>query len=211
MKIYDVTIPLSSETPVWEGERGITIERSAVIGAKSDYNVSRVELGVHSGTHIDAPFHVLSGDFTVDQIPLDKLVGEVQVVEIPGSTKTINRDVLANANITETFKKIIFKTSNSVFWDENPAKFRREFVGLDSNGAEYLRAAGMELVGIDFFSVSAYEDLLNPHKLLLEAGVVLVENLDLREVSAGIYEIFCLPLKLMGTDGAPARVVLISR
>jgi len=211
MNIFDVTIPLNAETPVWEGEKGLTIQRSAEIGEKSDYTVSRIEMGLHSGTHVDAPLHVIPSGYAVDQIPLEKLIGMVQVVEVPDNEKIINRDVLEKLAIENSVKKIVFRTTNSLLWVETPAHFQRDFVALDSSGAEYLVAAGMELVGMDFFSVSAYDDLLLPHQILLKKGVVLVENLDLRDVRAGIYEIYCLPLKVVGTDGAPARVVLVSR
>ena len=208
MKIYDVTIPLSSSTPVWEGEEGIHIHQSAVIGLESDYNVSRCEFGVHSGTHVDAPFHVLKSGKTVDSIPLQKLVGIAQVVEIPEDIGLITRKVLQDVTIDRDIKKIMFKTRNSAYWNEDPLRFSRDYVGLDTSGAEYLVSIKMELVGIDYFSVSAYDDLLQPHKTFLSDEVVLLENLDLRKINPGVYTILCLPLKIVGTDGAPARVVL---
>jgi len=210
MKIFDVTIPLSEATPVWEGEEGIVILRSAEIGEDSEFNVSRVSLGLHVGTHIDAPFHVQKTGNTVDSIPLERLIGPVQVVEIPKFAEVIDREILELVEIDESIKRILFKTANSNYWNDAPAQFTRDFVALDSSGAEYLKTAGMELVGIDFFSISAYKDLLRPHKILLRDDVVVLENLDLRAVSAGLYQLYCFPLKIIGTDGAPARVILIS-
>ncbi len=208
MQIFDVTIPLSSLTPVWEGDKGVTIQRSASLGPESDYNVSRIELGVHSGTHIDAPFHVIKNGKTVDAISLKKLIGSVEVVSIPDGVNVINDSVLKNLDTDYKSKKLILKTSNSRFWDHDPKVFRSDYVGIDTSAAEYLKSFQLDLLGIDFFSVSAYQDLQKPHEILLLNGVVLLENLDLRKVDPGMYDLFCLPLKLEGTDGAPARVIL---
>ncbi len=210
MKIFDVTIPISETTPVWEGEKGVVLQRSAEIGDRSDYNVSYISLGLHAGTHMDAPFHVQNAGKTVDTIPLEKLIGPTQVVEIPKSAGVIDRATLKGIEIDESIKRILFKTENSYYWNNHPAQFTRDFVALDSSGAEYLISLGMELVGIDFFSISTYGDLLNPHKILLANSIVVIENLDLREVSAGVYQFYCFPLKVFGTDGAPVRAVLIS-
>ena len=208
MDIIDITIPLSEKTPVWEGEKGITIRRSAVISPKSDYNVTRIEMGLHSGTHVDAPFHILENGAFTDTIPLTKMVGPVQVVFIPENVAVINENVLKAIEIDLSIKKILFKTVNSHYWDQAPAVFRRDYVGLDTSAAECLVSYEMELIGIDFFSISAFDDLHAPHIVLLQAGAVILENLDLRTVQAGQYNLYCLPLKVVGADGAPARVIL---
>jgi len=210
MQIIDITIPLTEFTPVWEGEEGITIQQSASIGDRSDYNVSRCELGLHSGTHIDAPFHVYRDGKTTDAIPIEKMVGSVQVVEINENVPVINEQVLRGINIDLTIKKILLKTKNSNFWRRETVCFRRDYVGIDASAAEYFNAIEMELIGIDWFSISTYNDLLRPHQILLEKGVVLLENLDLRYVKPAVYQLFCLPLKIIGVDGSPARVILTS-
>ena len=210
MDIIDITIPLSEGTPVWEGEKGITIQRSAIIGPTSDYNVTRIEMGLHSGTHVDAPFHIRENGAFTDAIPLTKMIGPVQVVLIPADVQVINKKVLKAIEIDPSIKKILFKTVNSRFWDQVPPVFTREYVGLDTSGAEYLVSLEMELVGIDYFSISAFNDLHAPHVVMLQAGAVILENLDLRTVQVGRYTLYCLPLKVIGTDGAPARVILTS-
>lgn len=210
MKIFDVTIPVSEATPVWEGEKGVVIQRSAEIGEQSDYNVSYITLGLHTGTHLDAPFHVHKAGKTVDMIPMEKLIGPVQIVEIPKSAGVIDHTTLAGMELDGSIKRILFKTENSNYWNDHPAQFTRNYVALNTSGAEYLVSLGIELVGIDFFSISDYQDLINPHKILLAKGVVVIENLDLRAVGAGVYQFFCFPLKVIGTDGAPVRAVLIS-
>ncbi len=208
MKIYDISIPLSVQTPVWEGDKGVSITRVATVGSKSDFNISRIEMGVHAGTHIDAPFHTMSDAGKLESIPLEKLVGKTQVVQIPENVKRITAAILTDADIQPGMKKLLFKTRNSKFWKCESPQFRTDFTALDSSAADWLVKFGVELVGLDSFSVSLMDDLVQPHVIMLHAGIVLIENLDLLEVPAGCYDLFCLPLKLVGTEGAPARVIL---
>ena len=209
MNIIDISIPLSEKTPVWEGDKGISIPRVARIEEGSDFNVSRIELGVHAGTHIDAPFHVFKNGNTVDQIPLDTLIGSVQVVEIPDGISVIDKNCLTNLNFRDGIDRILFKTSNSNYWETDPFSFNKEYVAINSEGAKYLADMDLKLIGVDYFSVSSYDDLKQPHLILLDCGIVLLENIDLRQVVPEIYKIICLPLKIIGTDGAPVRAVLI--
>jgi len=210
MNIIDISIPLSEKTPVWEGDKGISVPRVAKIEEGSDFNVSRIELGVHAGTHIDAPYHVFKNGSTVDQIPLGNLIGRVQVVEIPDGISVINKNCLMNLDFQDGIDRILFKTSNSIYWETDPFSFNKEYVAINSEGAEYLANMDLRLVGVDYFSVSSYDDLKQPHLILLERGIILLENIDLRQVVPEIYQLICLPLKIIDTDGAPVRVVLIS-
>ena len=210
MKIIDITIPLSERTPVWEGDKSVSINRVAKIGEGSDFNVSRIELGVHSGTHIDGPFHLIEDGNTVDKIPLDSLVGKAQVIEIPSGITVINEEYLRSLEFDPQNSRVLFKTSNSNYWETDPYAFNREFVALNTDGAQYLADLGLCLIGVDYFSVSAYDDLIPPHVILLEHGIVLLENIDLRGVSPGVYTLICLPIKLIGTDGAPVRAILMT-
>ena len=210
MNIIDISIPLSEKTPVWEGDKGISISRVEKIEEDSDFNVSRIELGVHAGTHIDAPFHVFEDGDTVNQIPLDILIGSVQVVEIPNGISVIDKNCLMNLNFQDGIDRILFKTSNSIYWETDPFSFHKEYVAINSEGAEYIADMDLRLVGVDYFSVSSYDDLKQPHLILLDRGIVLLENLDLSQVVLGIYKLICLPLKIIGTDGVPVRAVLIA-
>ena len=210
MNIIDISIPLSEKTPVWEGDKGISVPRVAKIEEGSDFNVSRIELGVHAGTHIDAPYHVFKNGSTVDQIPLGNLIGRVQVVEIPDGISVINKNCLMNLDFQDGIDRILFKTSNSIYWETDPFSFNKEYVAINSEGAEYLANMDLRLVGVDYFSVSSYDDLKQPHLILLERGIILLENIDLRQVVPEIYQLICLPLKIIDTDGAPVRAVLIS-
>lgn len=208
MKIFDITIPLSNQTPVWEGDKEVIISRETQISEEEDYNVARVALNVHSGTHMDAPFHVMKDGRTVDQISLENLIGKAQVVRIGDEVDMIDAEVLKQSHLEKGIKRFLFKTKNSNYWKEEPYKFCEDFVGLDSSAADYLVSVGARLAGIDWFSISPMSDLLNPHKILLGAGIVILENLNLLDIQGGIYDLFCLPLKLVGTDGAPVRAIL---
>ena len=210
MNIIDISIPLSEKTPVWEGDKGISVSRVEKIEEGSDYNVSRIELGVHAGTHINAPFHLLNNGGTVDQIPLDTLIGSVQVVEIPDGISLIDKNCLMNLKFQDGIDRILFKTTNSIYWEIDPFSFNKEYVAMNSEGAEYIADMGPRLIGLDYFSVSSYDDLKQPHLTLLDRGIVLLENINLSQVVPGIYKLICLPLKIIDTDGAPVRAVLFA-
>ena len=208
MKILDISIPLDPSTPVWQGDSGIHFERNYSIQEGDAFNVSSITMGIHSGTHIDAPFHMVNSAITVDQIPLDVLVGKAQVIEIPRQVKVITSEVLDYVTMDSDCPRILFKTSNSNYWVNDPFRFNSEFVALDSSAAHYLVHKGVKLAGIDYFSISPFNDLIEPRLILLDAGVVILENINLSQVEPGSYRLVCLPLKLMGADGAPVRAIL---
>jgi arylformamidase len=208
--MYDITIPISQDTPVWTGDKEVKIYRDRSIAAGADYNVSLLEMGVHTGTHMDAPFHVIDGGRTVDQIPLEQLIGRTQVVVVPPEIESIDADFLSNCGLPEDGKRVLFKTRNSKFWNDQPLRFREDFIGVDASGANWLIENSVILAGIDWFSISPMTDLRTPHEILLKGGAIVLENLDLRKVPTGSYELICLPLKLTGTDGAPVRAILRS-
>jgi len=208
MEIIDITLPLSNQTPVWEGDRGITIQQVAFREKSSDFNISRVEFGVHAGTHIDSPFHLSSQGYTVDKIPLETLVGPATVLEISPEFSVINSVALKSSGFRSGMDRVILKTGNTRFWVDDPYSFHGEYIGIDSEGADYLVDQKVKLVGIDYFSASPISDLVRPHEILLGAGVVILENAYLVDIHPGDYNLICLPLKLMGTDGAPVRAIL---
>ncbi len=205
MKIYDVTVPVSEKLIAYPGDPQIKIKRQSVIGQKNaKYNLSVITLGSHSGTHIDAPFHLLEDGTKVDRLPLEMLIGRARVVEI--TSPRIDEIVLQEFDLT-TEVRLLFKTRNSYLWSRN--EFVKDYVYLTIDAARYLIQEGIKLVGIDYLSVDkADSEELEVHRELLKAGVVIIEGLDLREVEAGDYELLCLPLKIHDGDGAPARVVL---
>jgi len=208
MRTYDITLTISPELPTWPGDPGVELERVEKIEDGSNANVSRVDMGVHTGTHVDAPFHFLQDGITVDKLDLSLLAGRAYVLHLP-DVDLITASVLEDAQIPPRTRRVLFKTRNSDYWVGGNPEFQTEFVGLSEDGAEYLVRRGVKLVGVDYLSVAPYHQSRPTHEKLLSAGVVIVEGLDLSMVSQGRYTIYCLPLKLANSDGAPARAILI--
>jgi arylformamidase len=172
-------------------------------------NVTQVAMCAHVGTHVDAPFHFLGGDSpTVEKLALKTLTGRVYVLAVPDAD-LITAAVLEKADIPPRTRRLIFKTRNSNYWANPQHEFKTDFVALSADAAHYLVDRGVKLVGVDYLSVAPYNDPIPTHQVLLKAGVVVVEGLDLSQVSQGRYSLYCLPLKLAGSDGAPARAILI--
>ena len=205
MKIYDVTVPISKDLPVYPGDPPIKIERRKTIGKNdSRCNLSRYSFGSHTGTHVDPPFHFIEGGVTVDNLPLELLMGRARVIEV--SASCIDEETLDEIELTEDMR-VLFKTRNSYLWSQK--KFVEEFVYITPGAARKLVNNGIKVVGIDYLSVEKF-GAAEPetHLTLLGAGTMIIEGLDLREVEAGDYDMICLPLKVKDGDGAPARVVL---
>ena len=209
MKIYDITVPISPDLPVWPGNPPVVLEQVSSMDAGAHDNVSRLACGVHIGTHVDAPHHFLNDHRTVESLSLDVLTGPVQVVQIPDDVSVVNADVLEKAGIKPGTVRLLLKTRNSQLWERRAKEFFTGFVGISSDGAEWLVKFGLDLIGIDYLSVAPYKQSVPTHRALLEVGMVILEGVDLSAVHPGIYDLYCLPLKLVGSDGAPARVILV--
>ena len=208
VKIYDISLPLSPDTPVYPGDPPLRIERRTRLEAGNAANMTVLTIGTHVGTHVDPPLHFLAGGAAVDALPLDVLVGPARVVEPPPDVRAIGAADVRRLAL-DGVSRVLFKTSNSRLWREGDP--RREFVHLAADAPEALLEAGVRLVGVDGLSIEAVSDRHFPcHHALLAAGVVIVEGLDLEAVPAGDYTLVCLPLRLVGGDGAPARVVLLA-
>ncbi|MBC7929075.1 MAG: cyclase family protein [Rubrivivax sp.] len=211
MPIYDISVPIApGVTPTYPGDPGIEVGEWAAIARGDAANVSVLHFGAHTGTHIDAPAHFIEGAPGIPSLPLDALVGEARVVEIPADVLVVEEshveeDALCGA------RRVLFKTRNSGFWATAGGRFREDFTFIAPGAARALVARGVQLVGFDYLSVEKFgsKDFAT-HLALLSSGVVIVEGLDLSEVSAGVYELFCLPLKIAAGsgDGAPARAIL---
>jgi len=208
MQIYDISLKISKDMPVWPGDPAPFLERFAVLGKESDANISRIEMSLHTGTHIDAPEHFLAEGKTVDQIPLKDLIGRVYLLHLP-DVNSINAKILEQSEIPPRTRRILFKTRNSKLWMRGEKSFQSDFVAITSDGAQYLVDRGVKLVGVDYLSVAPYVDTTTTHQILLAHGVVVVEGLDLSGVSQGRYTMYCLPLKVVGVEGAPARTILV--
>jgi len=206
--MYDISVGVSPEIPVWPGDPPVVLERVKSIENGDEANVSHVQSGVHVGTHIDAPIHFIEGGATVDAIPLKSLLGRAYVVDLR-KANVLDAATLESARIPPRTRRLLFKTRNSELWTSGESNFKRDFVAVDASGAEWLVKKGVKLVGVDYLSVAPFNDGVATHRILLEAGVVVVEGLNLARVAKGRYTLYCLPVKLMGSDGAPARAVLV--
>ena len=173
-------------------------------------NASQIASTVHVGTHVDAPLHYFADGAGVEGISLDALIGEAFVVQIPPTQERITREVLENVD-PPPGERLLFRTRNSDRWPEaNRKEFFEDYVAFSEDAAQWLVARGVRTVGIDYHSVEMYDAKDRPvHRCLLSAGVVILEGLDLSGVMAGRYQLVCLPLKLVGVDGAPARAILL--
>jgi arylformamidase len=207
MQIFDVSVPISDRLPTWPGDPKLSLVRASSIANGDAANVSRLDAGVHTGTHVDAPVHFVDGAPGIDSIPIETLVGPCLVVAAdPPGLELRPEDLPATEHI-----RILFKTRNSQRWAAAEEAFDTEFVAVGAALAARLVAEGKRLVGVDYLSVESYHaPFEHPvHHALLEARVVVVEGLDLSRVEPGEYDLYCLPLKLVGSDGAPARTVLV--
>jgi arylformamidase len=210
VQIFDVSLPISNRLPTWPGDPKVSLERASSIAAGDAANVSRIVAGVHTGTHVDAPVHFVDGASGIDSIPIETLVGPCLVVAAePPSTELRPEDLPGTGHT-----RILFKTRNSRRWTPDPnLEFDTGFVAVGLPLATRLVAEGKRLVGVDYLSVETFDaPFEHPvHKTLLEAGIVVIEGLDLSAVEPGEYELYCLPLKLVGSDGSPARTILVRR
>jgi len=208
MRTYDITLTVSSDLPTWPGDPGVVLKRTNKIEEGANANVSRLDMGVHTGTHVDAPFHFLQDGICIDQIALKTLTGRAYVLHLP-DVELITAQVLEESSIPPRTRRVLFKTRNSEYWARGETEFQTDFVGLSADAAEYLVDRGVKLVGVDYLSVAPFKQSRPTHEILLEAGIVIVEGLDLTEVAQGRYTLYCLPLKLKDSDGAPARAILV--
>ncbi|MGH9871807.1 MAG: cyclase family protein [Pyrinomonadaceae bacterium] len=210
MQIYDVSVPLSANTPTYPGDPGIQIKQWLRLANGDPANVSLINFGLHSGTHVDAPAHFIEGGAKVGSLSFDGLLGEAEVIEVPDHIDVID-EKFVGANCVNGSQRVLFKTRNSVFWGDTERGFHEDYVYIDPGAARRLVESGVKLVGIDYLSVEKYNsDSFPTHLEFLSSGVVIIEGLDLRTVPGGRYELICLPLKIAGGsgDGAPARVIL---
>jgi arylformamidase len=207
MQIFDVSVPVSSRMPTWPGDPAISLERALSISRGDAANVSRLDAGVHTGTHVDAPVHFIEGGDGIDSLDLGMLTGTCLVVAAdPPGRELRPQDLPATEH-----QRILFKTRNSERWARGDTRFDTEFVAVGLELAQRLIETGKRLVGVDYLSVESYHAAPEHpvHKALLAARVAVIEGLDLSKVEPGEYELYCLPLKLVGSDGAPARTILV--
>jgi arylformamidase len=205
MKLIDVSVPLDSAVPTYPGNTPFSLEPIKRIARGDSSNVSTLHMSAHTGTHVDAPRHFFDTGIGVDALPLEILCGRTRVIEVT-NRKAVEADDLARANLSEDVR-VLIKTHNSRLW--STPEFQRDYVGVSESGAKYLVEHGIKVVGVDYLSIEPFKTPGAPtHHTLLGGGTIVIEGLNLRDVDPGVYDMICLPLRVVGSDGAPARVVL---
>jgi arylformamidase len=208
MRTYDITLTITPKMIVWPGDPPVSMKRTHSIDKGDSSNVTQITMSCHTGTHVDAPDHFLNNGKTVETLSLDLLIGRAYVLHLP-DVNLITASVLMDADIPPRTRRLLFKTHNSEYWSNGNKEFQQDFVGLSVDAAELLVDRNVRLVGVDYLSVAPYKNGKPVHTILLNAGVVVIEGLDLSKVSQGRYTLHCLPLKLGGAEGAPTRAILV--
>ncbi|NOY79264.1 MAG: cyclase family protein [Calditrichaeota bacterium] len=202
---FDISVGLSPNLVVWPGDAPVQLTKQASLASGDGFEMSRLALSTHAGTHVDPPLHFVPGGATVDQLDLRKCLGPVLIAALPGRTLIHKRDIASYD--WSRFHRVLFKTKNSSFnWT---GTFQRDFTSLSEDAAEFLLEKNVQLVGIDYLSIEAENNPDFPvHHKLLENGVIILEGITLSAVPPGVYDLVCLPLRVEKGDGAPARALL---
>jgi len=204
MKLIDVSVPLDAQLPTYPHNTPFALEAIKRLANGDSSNVSTLHMSAHTGTHVDAPRHFFDSGQGTESLALELLIGRARVIEI--SSRGISAEDLAAVDLSDDIR-VLIKTRNSRLWGS--PEFHTDYVGVTESGAKHLVEHGIKVVGVDYLSVEQFKNPGAPaHHVLLGAGTIVIEGLDLRQVDPGIYEMFCLPLRVVGSDGAPARVVL---
>jgi arylformamidase len=198
----DVTVPIRPGMPVYPGDPGVDISLARSIDRGDAANISRLDMGAHTGTHVDAPCHFISGARGASELSVERFLGRCLVVDATAATGPIDADVIRGLELPLGTERVLLRTRNSPLWERD--EFATEFLRLDGSGAAAVIDGGVRVLGIDYLSIGDRA----AHIALLERDVGVIEGLDLRAVEPGAYFLACLPLKIAGADGAPARALL---
>ena len=210
MKILDISVPLKTGGVVYPGNPEIAITPQQAISQGAGANVSRIDFGSHTGTHVDAPKHFFDDGAGADSLSLDVLIGPARLIAFDDSVMSIGEAELRGHDLGGV-KRVLFRTRNSAWLAGGTSDFHSDYTYVAPDGAAYLASLGVTLVGVDYLSVEQFHSGHHrTHRTLLERGIIIVEGLLLSSAPAGDYMLYCLPLKMVGLDGAPARAVLIS-
>ena len=205
MKLIDVSVPLDQSLASYPNNLPFSLEAIKRIARGDSSNVSALHMSAHTGTHVDSPRHFFDEGTGTEALALEMLIGRTRVIELRPRAG-ITAEELASVDLSEDVR-VLIKTPNSKLWGD--PEFHKDYVGVTESGAKYLVEHGIKVVGVDYLSVEVFKTPGAPaHHVLLGGGTIVIEGLNLRDVEPGIYEMICLPLKVVGSDGAPARVVL---
>jgi arylformamidase len=206
--IYDISVPIRTGGVVYPGNPPIMIMPQQAISLGAGANVSRIDFGSHSGTHVDAPKHFFDDGAGVDSLPLDVLMGRARLIAFGDEVRSVGEVDLMKHDL-DGVERLLIRTRNSAWLASGSKEFHSDYTYLAPDGAAYLAGLEMKLVGVDYLSVEQFHSGHHrTHRTLLEREIVIVEGLLLTEPPPGDYELICLPIKLAGLDGAPARAVL---
>lgn len=204
-EIYDISCHLSPELAVFPDDPTFKAEPVASIPEKG-YAMSRLTMGSHLGTHLDAPSHILEGKESIENIPLEKFVGKCQVLNIKNPEKISSTDL--SPYRIRSGDMVLFKTRNSGLLQLN--EFQENYVYLTPEAARDLADSRVKLVGLDYFTIDSIKDEnFSAHKILLSKGIPILEGIDLSKIDEGYYTLVCFPLKIKNGDGSPTRAVLL--
>lgn len=208
MKIHDLTLPITPSLIVWPGDPALEFSRPSDMNRGDICTVTRLNLSVHTGTHLDAPAHFVRDGAGVETLDLHTLVGPALVVEAL-EADAITADLLAALPIPPGTERLLIKTRNAARWTTGETSFYEKYVAVTADGARWLVAHGIKLIGVDYLSVAPFDEIVEPHVILLQAGLIPVEGLNLHGIAPGVYQLVCLPMLIPGSDGAPCRAILI--
>lgn len=207
VKYVDISLPISPALPTWPGAPPVAFERRLDMARGDAVNDTNMFCNLHVGTHIDAPLHHLADGLSADRLPLDSCIGPALVADA-SNADVITAATLDALAVPPAVERLLLRTRNSQWWAAGLRQFRADYVALTADAARWIVDRGIRLIGVDYLSVQRYEDGPETHRILLRAGVIVLEGITLAHVSPGPYELICLPLKLVGVDGAPARAIL---
>ena len=204
MSFHDISLKLSGETVRWVTAAPFELEERRRMSKGDPNNSSALNMSVHSGTHIDAPFHFVADGNTIDQLPVERFIGPALVYAVEAE-RYITKEHVAGIRL-DGATRVLFKTRNSALLHKQ--EYDPDFVAFSVEAAQSLVELRVELVGLDYLSVAQADEQVPVHRAFLDHGVVLLEGIDLSEVAPGRYELMCLPIPLGDSDGAPCRAVL---
>lgn len=207
-QLIDISMPLNACTPTWPGSPGFSSRSHLSLTAGDVANATLLRLDAHCGTHVDAPRHFVPTGATIDEVGLTALIGSASVADVSGS-RAIDAATLDACQIPDGTERLLLRTDNASRAGMHDGSFHEDYVALTPDAARWVVRRGIRLVGIDYLSIQRYEDPPDVHEILLGAGVLILEGIDLRPVTPGRWTLICLPLHVTGIEAAPARAVLL--
>lgn len=207
-RFIDISVSLRPDLPVWPGDPAIVLDPASRTANGDGVNVTRVGIGTHSGTHMDAEWHFIDDGRTLEALTPERIIGPCYVADVTSATDHLTVDDLKSALIPSGTTRLLLKTRNSQLWETSPSQFDNSYIGITPDAAEWLVEQGIDLVGIDYHSVEPYGADGTTHRIMLGAGQIILETLNLGNVEPGHYMLYSLPLRIDGYDGAPCRALL---